>query len=183
MQNFHIKSVILGIGIGIIITSIISIIYLAGANTSGTMSKEAIMQKAREYGMVDGTALLKDSTKKTEERADSQKLASDPGASFANTDQNSSKATEKTVQNEENKQQSTLQQVQTTGQEITVRINPGDTSETVADRLFKDGMISNKSAFIKTLTDMGLTTEIEIGEFKIIKGMEDKEIIKVLTKK
>jgi len=50
MHKFHIKSILLGIGMGIVLTAFISIIYLAG--NKPTMSKEEIIEKARQYGMV-----------------------------------------------------------------------------------------------------------------------------------
>lgn len=50
MQKFHIKSILLGIGIGIVLTAFISIIYSAGNNQ--TMSREDIVEKAKQYGMV-----------------------------------------------------------------------------------------------------------------------------------
>ncbi|HOQ00951.1 MAG TPA: hypothetical protein PK604_09065 [Acetivibrio clariflavus] len=50
MHKFHIKSILLGIGMGIILTAFISIIYLAG--NQPTMSREEIIERARQYGMV-----------------------------------------------------------------------------------------------------------------------------------
>ncbi|WP_051411167.1 hypothetical protein [Acetivibrio clariflavus] len=49
MHKFHIKSILLGIGMGIVLTAIISIIYLAG--NQPTMGREEIIEKARQYGM------------------------------------------------------------------------------------------------------------------------------------
>lgn len=50
MRKFHIKSILLGIGMGIVLTAFISIIYLAG--NQPTMSREDIIERARQYGMV-----------------------------------------------------------------------------------------------------------------------------------
>lgn len=50
MRKFHIKSILLGIGMGIVLTAFISIIYSAG--NQPTMSREDIIEKARQYGMV-----------------------------------------------------------------------------------------------------------------------------------
>lgn len=50
MAKFHIKSIFLGIGMGIVLTAIISIIYLAGSMP--VMSKEEIVERAKQYGMV-----------------------------------------------------------------------------------------------------------------------------------
>jgi hypothetical protein len=58
MRNFQIKSILLGIGIGIVITSIISMIYAAGINTNKSLSREEIISKAKEFGMVESTSIL-----------------------------------------------------------------------------------------------------------------------------
>lgn len=50
MRKFHIKSILLGVGMGIVLTAFISIIYAAG--NQPTMSKEEVIEKARQYGMV-----------------------------------------------------------------------------------------------------------------------------------
>lgn len=52
MNKFNTKSILLGIGIGIIITSVASIIYLAGRDPFSGLSKEEVMTQAEKYGMV-----------------------------------------------------------------------------------------------------------------------------------
>ena len=52
MNKFNVKSILLGIGIGIIITSIASIIYLAGRDPFDGLSKEEIITQAEKYGMI-----------------------------------------------------------------------------------------------------------------------------------
>lgn len=49
MRKFHIKSILLGIGIGIILTSLIGIIYSAGRDDK--LTREEIISKAEQYGM------------------------------------------------------------------------------------------------------------------------------------
>lgn len=52
MGRFNLKSLLLGIGIGIIITSIISLIYISGRDPFDGLTEEQIMSKAEKYGMV-----------------------------------------------------------------------------------------------------------------------------------
>ncbi len=52
MGRFHIRSLLLGIGIGIIITSIISMIYLSGRDPFEGLTEEQIISRAEEYAMV-----------------------------------------------------------------------------------------------------------------------------------
>lgn len=55
--NFNIKSIVLGIGIGIIITSLISIIYLAGNDSKDTITDEEIISRAVKLGMVKSSSI------------------------------------------------------------------------------------------------------------------------------
>ncbi len=50
--QFHLKSILLGIGIGIIITALASMIYFAGRDPMEDLSKEQIIKQAEKYGMV-----------------------------------------------------------------------------------------------------------------------------------
>jgi hypothetical protein len=57
MSNFNIKSLILGIGIGIVLTSVLGAIYSAGVAT--TVSREFIISEAKKYGMVESTDTIR----------------------------------------------------------------------------------------------------------------------------
>ena len=58
MGNFNIKSILLGIGIGIIITAIASIIFMSGRDPMKELTKEQIISQAEKYGMVSSSILL-----------------------------------------------------------------------------------------------------------------------------
>jgi hypothetical protein len=51
MGRFHIRSFLLGIGIGIIITSVASLIYISGRDPFEGLTREQIIKRAEEYGM------------------------------------------------------------------------------------------------------------------------------------
>ncbi|MGI6669442.1 MAG: hypothetical protein ACOX4M_08785 [Acetivibrionales bacterium] len=55
MSRLQLRSVLLGIGIGIIITSIASLIFLAGRNPLEGVTREQIIREAEKYGMVGVT--------------------------------------------------------------------------------------------------------------------------------
>jgi len=59
MRRFHIKSILLGIGIGIILTAIIGLIYSMG-ELPPELSKAVIIEKAKQYGMVEKSILIEE---------------------------------------------------------------------------------------------------------------------------
>lgn len=171
MRNFHIKSLILGIGIGVVLTSIVSLIYTAGiANVK--MSNQEIIDQAKKLGMVEDTQLIKNSSNASEPQIETSKQASNIKPSEDKVTTQQATKLDTAVSNENSN---------TGDQVIMISVNPGEASEVVADRLLKEGLISEKAAFLKELGDMGLTSEINVGEFKIKKGTEMKAIIKIIT--
>jgi hypothetical protein len=58
MDNFSLKSILLGVGIGIIITSTVSIIYLAGRDPINELSEQEVIKLADKYGLVKSTQLI-----------------------------------------------------------------------------------------------------------------------------
>lgn len=144
MRNFHIKSIVLGIGIGIILTSIISIIYMLGEDPAKKISDEEIIKRAEKLGMVKSNA-------KTDTQGPATGSATPTPVSTPSV------------------------------QPVTVTIEEGDLPDTVADKLFKAGLISEKNAFIIEMTDMELTKNIVYGTYKITPGMSNSEIIRMIT--
>ena len=57
MSSFNAKSVLLGIGIGIIITAIAGIIYTAGRDPMMDLTEQQIISQAEKYGMVKAAIL------------------------------------------------------------------------------------------------------------------------------
>lgn len=64
MGRIHIKSMILGIGIGIIFTSIVSMIYLAGTQPNAKLSDDEIRSIAKSLGMIEADDILPNGTEK-----------------------------------------------------------------------------------------------------------------------
>lgn len=169
MKNFHIKSIILGVGIGMVLTAIISIIFLAGIDMSKTLSKDQVIKLAKEYGMVEsGSTGQKQSVfKETEVKsADSSKEnTGEKAASDLKVPDSTDKAKAGPVKEV---------------QEIEFGINQGDSSQVVTERLLNLGLISDKEAFGKRLSDLGMATRIKVGKFSLKKGMNTDEIIKII---
>lgn len=52
MSNFSIKSILLGIGIGIIITATASMIYMAGRDPMKELTEQQFISQAEKYGLI-----------------------------------------------------------------------------------------------------------------------------------
>lgn len=205
MKKFHIKSIILGIGMGMVLTSMISIIYLAGTNPK--LSKEEIITLARKYGMVEGSELLTASIIENEAGQDSNK--DNQGSIIAEDEKNSGKdsadSSGHTDDSGENKKLQPDNSVeadkpeiqaeksdQPTGaapdiiqeeQFVTIKISNGDNSTKVAKKLLENGLISDSEAFIREMQRQKITTRVRVGEFDIRVGADFDEIIKTITSK
>lgn len=161
MRNFDNKSILLGIGMGVIIISILSIIYSAGMKQ--TMTKQEIVSKAKEYGMTENEEFVKtDKTKVVQKK----QIETPKPVVVSPTSTDIIK-------------QTPVPEIQ----EMNVSINSGDSSEIVAQKLLDSRLIDNKEIFLNEIKNLGLAASIEVGDFKIKKGTGILEIIKTVTKK
>ena len=65
MTSFSIKSILLGIGIGIIITSIAGMIYFAGLDPIKDLSENDIIELENRYGLTRVSPLTTESPQET----------------------------------------------------------------------------------------------------------------------
>ena len=65
ISNFSIKSILLGIGIGIIITATASIIYVAGRDPMKDLTEQQIVSQAEKFGMVRASLLQENTESET----------------------------------------------------------------------------------------------------------------------
>lgn len=147
MRNFHIKSLILGIGIGIVLTSVISMVYSFGTKPVQKISSEEVKKMARQLGMVESSQIIKD--------IDSVK------------DNNSKAYKDAKPKSNDDK--------------IQFEIVEGDTSEIVADKLIDLGLIDSRAGFLLKLEEMGLSTRIKPGKYKVKRGISIQTLIDEIT--
>jgi len=166
MKYFNIKSIVLGIGIGFIITAVYGSVYFSFAVKKSPMTKEEIISKAKEYGMVEAASVLKTSADKpsasaapSETPAPSKTPA--PTAAAAPTP--------------------SAQPTPTLGPEVTVRVDSGDTAVIVAKKLFDSKLIDNQESFIKFMIDSGTASKMFAKDHHLRLGMTAEDIIKTLT--
>jgi len=210
MRNFHIKSLVLGLGIGMILTSTISIVYLAGIDPASNLSEEQIVKLAERYGMVKSASLIDNGPDQQEQKAAEDVKDVENDKDYINNidnreNQETQEAQEdqKNKEDKENKNSENVENAEDAGdtgdtkndedgngenttieeEEIEIRVNPGDSAKVVANKLVSAGLISNKDSFIKQVKDLGLSGKIRVGQFKIKKGADIGSIIQTLTSK
>lgn len=144
---------------------------MAGMTTDITkLSNQEIKDRAKVLGMSEAASVLSEQATTDEKLKVNDTPAVDSGKSDNN---NSSQPVIEQSKVEEEKAQPAA--------EIPIEIVKGDTSEIVAGKLLKSGLISDKNTFVQELTNMGLTMEINIGNYKLKRGTDIKGIIKSIT--
>jgi gas vesicle protein len=182
MRKVHEKSVLLGIGIGMIITAIAGMIFSAGNNKE--LSKEEIISRAKGYGLVEQVKII------TEESSDTNSKAASDSTAAQNTVTDSTKAetqpsasvaseTEKGTQNA-NKDTAASADINTRNIKIEVLYSYG--SQQVIDDLFKKGVISDKEKFTKVLDTYKAATKIRTGTFIFKKNDDMDYIVKTICR-
>lgn len=199
MEGFNVRSIVLGIGIGIIITSLVSMIYLSGVGVK--MSKDEIITEARKYGMIDRAELIKDDSKP------SAGLLPVSNTTPAKNEIEQIKTTQNAINTANSTSSTNIASVTTTAittiastamaaagpkpessqnkpkkeSDLTIYVNDGDSSEIVSKKLYDKGIIKDKSDFIRKINGARLEAKIAVGEFKFKPGEDVKNIISELT--
>lgn len=163
MGNYSIKNIALGIGIGLVISSVINISAICS-----DMSVEEIKKEASKHNLIVFTK---------EEILDNQTLEDTPSATPIQTDIAASQ------QNTTDKPSETAQNPAPAAEEkITVDIESGMTSERIADLLKEKGIIKDTREFLKRLGEIGKDDKLRLGKYGIPKGSSYDDIIEILTR-
>lgn len=196
-----------GLGIGIICTAIIMGIALSG-NKKETMTDTEIIERARLLGMVmpeeaeepseaeDGQEQPEDKKSKPVEPEDgkSQDLTKDKTDDKSSTDNilaDGSKAdAQETGEDkaDENHSEENADSIQddnkpdTSNESVQFEIKSGEYSDTISQKLFQAGLISDAEAFNKYLTQKGADQNLRVGVYQIPVGSTQDEIIEIFQK-
>ena len=151
-----------GLGIGILVATVILIISFSGHKAD--LSDEEIIARAQALGMVMTEQKKTDVIPKGTENLDTEGTEKIPKAVEP-------VATEQTQPASETGDTS----------QLAITIEPGDSSNTVADKLFVAALVDDAAAFNKYLVDNKYDSSIQPGTFTIPKGTTYEEISKLLT--
>ncbi len=169
-----------GLGIGILVTTIILMIAFSGHKAD--ISDEEIIARAKALGMVMTEQEKEDAIPKgTEDNLTESTEQKPEKTTEQNQTSEQNQTTEQTPMTEQGQTESTDQAKAETQKEITVKA--GDSSNTVADKLFQEGLVDDASAFNKYLVDNKVDSSIQPGTFTIPQGATYEEIGGLLTGK
>lgn len=205
MRRLHGKSIVLGIGIGMIITSIAGMIYYGG--TKKELTKEEIISMAKGYGLVEPVKFL-NKNDKSNSNTDTEKAASNSTDTKENT-QNSNNSNNNTNNTsntdtvnksnnesgnasnntkEENKNEGTnttnKQQAESTEEKrnISIVVQSGYGAKEVAKELLDKGVITNAKDFYAALISKKATHKIRTGTYLFKKNDDLEYIVKTICK-
>lgn len=197
-----------GLGIGILITTVI--LSLAGIGRKN-MTDEEVVKRAKELGMVESTLLsdLPDQTKaeevrptepetslqpETSEQENSAEPEAGPGPETSEPEtlepevspepEETASTPETPVAPDETPVSPEDGNTDTpAGETVTLVIGRGESSTTVSKNLKKAGIVEDAAAFDRFLCNNGYDKKIITGTYEIPYGASEEEIAKIITRK
>ncbi len=181
MKKVHEKSIVLGIGIGMIITAIAGLIYSGGAGT-GTqgqkLSKEEIVRLAKGYGMIEPVHLIKDEDAGTQTGSSASSTAVQTGGA-ADTGAPHGDNSGSTLGNSTDTR-TAGEKGEAGARNIAIAIKQGYDSVKVIDILLESGVISDKDSFTEVLDSFQASTKIKIGKYSFRKNDDYEYVVKTI---
>ncbi len=170
-----------GLGIGIIVTTIILTVNFS--KDSKKMSDSEIMERASELGMVMAE---QDTQSEAEEEMNAEELLASVTSENAEQ-QTVTPETETVPETEavpETQMEETAAETETTSETQTgvyrLTIKKGDVCRTVCENLATNGVVDDAEALRKYLSEIGYASSISTGEYDVPYGLSMEEIAKVL---
>ncbi len=170
MRKVHEKSILLGIGIGMIITAIAGMIYSGG--TQKELSKDEIISRAKSYGLIEPVKILNENNS---EAADSTVAYAtnekSPGASTVS--QASTEVADKTSTPSKDKTSA-----DTNERNIVIEIEDGHISQEVTEQLLDKGIITSEKDFTNVIHSYKASRKIISGTYKFKKNEDLDYLVK-----
>lgn len=175
MKYYNIKSIILGVGIGFIITAMAGSVYFSFIARKSPMTKEEIITEAKKYGMIEPASVLKSSDDKSSTVAPSQTPAQTNAPTPSITPSITPAIAPSIVPTP------SAQPTPTLGPEVDIKVDSGDTAVIVAKKLFDNKLIDNQDSFVKQMIESGAAYKMFAKDYHLRLGMTEEDIIKTLT--
>lgn len=188
-----------GLGIGIVVTTLILTIAFSGHKEK--LSDDEIIKRAEELGMVMADTEDTSSDEIPDDTENGTEIVSEDTENPLDTEQDTEADTEPDSETEtkaDTKQDTKADSEQGTGQaeentpvqetaaqsgtgEVSFTISSGESSDTVAFNLYKAGLVENASDFNRYMVNNNYDSRLRAGTYSLKSGMSYDEIMKVLV--
>ena len=202
----NVKSYLKGIGVGMIVASLILII---AGNINTRMSDEDVIKRAKELGMVEASAVNQSTetvvtanTEETKENAEAETKENSADTSTVETNEDKTVVENNTTDtdtdtsedtkpedanvSEDNTEDSNVTEDTTdtvkenTGETVNVEVRSGMSSESVSLAVKNAGLVDDDIEFNKYLCENGYDKKLRVGSFDIPSGSDFETISKYL---
>lgn len=165
-----------GLGIGIIITTIVLMIAYSGYKTE--LTDEEIIKRAEALGMVmeEDPLFSNSETNKMTETVEEVEVTEN---SEVSTEQNSEVVPESEIQVEESEVENESQ-LKMESETYHLVITSGMVPRLICNELEENGVITSASELRQYLVDVGYATSIKVGEYEIPYGATKEEVYQIL---
>lgn len=184
-----------GLGIGIIVTTIILMIANAGHKTE--LTDEEIIKRAEALGMVmeedplfSGLGTKKDTEFETESEnvpeseieieMDTEQVLETESEIASEIDSEIEIETETEIEIEIESEAESESEMEVTGETYHLVIHPGMVPRLICNELEENGVIESAAALRQYLVDVGYATSIVVGEYDIPYGATNEEVYQIL---
>ncbi|AEY66550.1 ABC transporter substrate-binding protein [Clostridium sp. BNL1100] len=169
MRKVHEKSILLGIGIGMIITAIAGMIYSGG--TQKELTKDEIISRAKSYGLIEPVKLLNENNSAADSTVADTTSEKSPGVSTVS--QASTEVADKA--STANKEKTGTD---TNERNIVIKIEDGHISNEVMKQLLDKGIITSEKDFTNVIHSYKASRKIISGTYKFKKNEDLDYLVK-----
>jgi hypothetical protein len=167
MGNYSVKNIVLGIGIGLVFSSMINI-----SISNKELTVDEIKMEAAKHNLI----IL---TKEEILNSQPQGIIQEPTPTLAPTPTPTpTPSPTPTPEASSNAPEPTS----AAGNKAKITVSSGMSSEAIAELLRDAGVLKDTKAFLKRLGEVGKENKLKIGTFEITKGAKYDDIINILTK-
>ena len=170
MGNYSLKNIALGIGIGLVVSSMVNI-----SLSNRELTVEEIKREALERNLI---VLTKDEILNNQT---APAPTTTPAPTAAPTAAPTPAATPTPTLAPTATPTPTKAPTASAGK-VTINVKSGMSSENIADLLKNGGLIKDTKAFLKRLGEVGKDDKLKVGSFEIPKGAGYDDIIRILTR-
>ena len=178
-----------GLGIGIIVTTIL--LMIAFALHKPTMSDADIIARAKQLGMVmpedeeplqdtETTAVPETETAQIEEQTTEAAANTEEPVTADETENPESEMTDTEVATEVSSEANEENNTAVNAAPYTLVVNRGDVCRIVCENLQANGVVDDAEAFRKFLGQKGFASSISVGSYSIPYGLDYEEIYQIL---